>query len=117
VRRAAWEASGFVVRHHLDLARARPARLVATGGGTRSDGWMQALADATGAPVHVAAEAEGAARGAAFLARLAAGLETDLNESGRWARTGHLVDPDPRWIAPVADRYRLFRELSDLGVD
>jgi xylulokinase len=112
-RRAAWEASGFVVRHHLDLAGVRPERLVATGGGTRSDGWMQALADVSGVPVHVAAEPEGAARGAAFLARLAAGLEKDPYQADRWARTGHVVEPDPQWIGPVADRYRLFVELSD----
>jgi sugar (pentulose or hexulose) kinase len=112
-RRAAWEASGFVVRHHLELAGGQPRRLVATGGGTRSDGWMQALADATGVPVHVAAEPEGAARGAAFLARLAGGLERDLSEAERWARTGHIVEPDPRWLGPVADRYQLFVALSD----
>jgi xylulokinase len=111
-RRAAWEASGFVVRHHLDLAGVQPARLVATGGGTRSEGWMQALADTTGIPVHVAAAPEGAARGAAFLARIAGGLETDVNEAARWARTGHVVDPDPVWVAPAADRYARFVELS-----
>ncbi len=112
-RRAAWEASGFVVRHHLERAGIGPTRLVATGGGTRSDGWMEALADATAVPVHVAAEPEGAARGAAFLARLAAGLETDLNESARWARTGRVVEPDRRWAAAAADRYHRFVELSE----
>lgn len=112
VQRAAWEASGFVVRHHLDLAGLRPARLVATGGGTRSEGWMQALADTTGVAVHVAAAPEGAARGAAFLARVAAGLETDVNEADRWARTGQVIEPDTRWLAAVADRYARFVELS-----
>ena len=72
-----------------------------------------ALADATGVPVHVAAEPEGAARGAAFLARLAGGLERELNQADRWARTSHVVEPDPRWLGPVADRYHLFVELSD----
>src|SRR5581483_5022130 len=71
VMRAAWEASGFVVRHHIDLARQPVQRIVATGGGTRVEGWMQALADCTGLPVHAAAEPEGAALGAAFLARQA----------------------------------------------
>ncbi len=112
VQRAAWEAAGFVVRHHLDLAATRPARVVATGGGTRSEGWMQALADATGLPVHVAAAPEGAALGAAFLARVAAGLETDVNEAGRWARTSRVIDPDPRWVPAVAERYARFVELS-----
>jgi xylulokinase len=112
LQRAAWEASGFVVRHHLELGAVAAKRLVATGGGTRAPGWMQALADATGLPVHVAAEPEGAARGAAFLARMAAGLESDLAEAARWASTGSLVEPDPTWAAPTADRYRRFLELS-----
>jgi xylulokinase len=112
-RRAAWEASGFVVRHHLDLAGVRPGRLVATGGGTQSAGWMQALADATGVSVHVAATPEGAACGAAFLARVAGGLETDVNGAERWARTGRVVEPDPQWVAPMDDRYRRFVALSD----
>jgi xylulokinase len=60
----------------------------------------------------VAAAPEGAARGAAFLARIAGGLETDINEAERWARTGHVVDPDPLWVEPVADRYARFVELS-----
>jgi xylulokinase len=101
-----------VVRHHLDLAGVTPARLVATGGGTRTDGWMRALADATGVPVHVAADPEGAARGAAFLARVAAGLEPDMRDSGRWARSGRIVDPDPAWTEPTQERYATFLELS-----
>jgi xylulokinase len=112
LRRSAWEASGFVVRHHVDLAGVKPARIVATGGGTLVEGWMQALADATGVPVHVAESPYGAARGAAFLARLAGGIEIDVREAARWARTGRIVDPDPRWVERTADRYRLFVELS-----
>jgi xylulokinase len=112
LQRAAWEASGFVVRHHIDLAGVAAKRLVATGGGTRVEGWMQALADATGLPVHVATEPEGAARGAAFLARMAAGLESDLAEAARWASTRTEVEPDGAWALPTADRYRRFLELS-----
>jgi xylulokinase len=112
IQRAAWEASGFVVRHHLDLAGVRGRRVVATGGGTRVEGWMQALADVTGLPVHVAADPEGAARGAAFLARVAAGLETDVNDAARWAATGRVIEPDGRWAAGAAERYRRFRQVS-----
>jgi xylulokinase len=112
IQRAAWEASGFVVRHHLDLAGAKARRVVATGGGTRVDGWIQALADSTGLPVHVAADPEGAARGAAFLARVTAGLEPDVNQAGRWASTRRVVDPDPAWEAATSERYARFRELS-----
>ena len=38
VRRAAYEAAGFVVRHHLDLAGVDARRIVATGGGVAVGG-------------------------------------------------------------------------------
>lgn len=112
LKRAGWEAAGFVARHHFELAGVEPTRIVATGGGTRVEGWMQALADCTGAPVHVASDPEGAARGAAFLARMATGNESDPHDAARWARTGRTVDPDPVWQEAAAERYGRFLELS-----
>jgi xylulokinase len=113
LQRAAWEASGFVVRHHLDLIGITPKRIVVTGGGTRLEGWMRALADCTGAEIHVAAEPEGAALGAAYLARMALGEVSDFSEAASWARTGTTIEPDNSWTGAVADRYARFRELSD----
>jgi sugar (pentulose or hexulose) kinase len=110
--RAAYEASGFVVRHHVDLARdagLAPQRIVATGGGTQVPIWMQSLADATGLPVHVAAVPEGAALGAAFIARCVAGEEGAMTDAARWARTAQVVDPDPAWLPWAAERYERFR--------
>lgn len=112
LQRAAFEAAGFVVRHHLDLAGVSPRRIVATGGGTRVPEWIQAIADCTGLPVDVVAVPEGAALGAAFLGRVAAGLETAATDARRWARTSHTVDPDPAWTGPCAERYQRFRALA-----
>jgi len=112
VQRAAWEASGFVVRHLLDLAGVPVHRIVATGGGTRVPGWMQAMADCTGLPVHVAAVPEGAALGAAWLARMAAGLESGFDGASRWATTDRVVDPDPAWREGIERRYLVFRALA-----
>ncbi|OBK51803.1 FGGY-family carbohydrate kinase [Mycobacterium sp. 1081908.1] len=114
VRRAAYEAAGFVVRQLIELGGAPVARIVASGGGTRVGPWMQAIADATGRPVEVSAVAEGAALGAAFLGRMAAGLETSITDAGRWARIERVVEPDPAWASAVEDRYRRFLELSRL---
>ena len=70
---AAYEAAGFVVRHHIDLSGLRSDRIVAVGGGTQSPAWMQALADTTGLAVDVAAEPYSAALGAAYHSRVTAG--------------------------------------------
>ncbi len=112
MRRAAFEAAGFVTRRMIDASPVPARRIVATGGGTRVDGWVRALADCTGLPVHVCAVPEGGALGAAFLARLAAGLETSTNDAPRWARTGSVVDPDPKWTTAAADRYARFCEIA-----
>ena len=117
LRRAAYEASGFVVRQLIELSGASVLRIVATGGGTRLQPWMQAIADATGRPVEVSAVAEGAALGAAFLARMAAGLETTIADAARWAATDRVVDPDPGWAAAIEDRYQRFLELGNRRSD
>jgi xylulokinase len=113
LRRAAYEASGFVVRQLIELSGMPVARIVASGGGTRVQPWMQALADATGKPVEVSGVAEGAALGAAFLGRLAAGLESTIADAARWVSTGHVVEPQAAWADAVADRYGRFLELGD----
>lgn len=123
LRRAAHEAGALVVRHHLELAfppsatglavaDTPPRRIVATGGGTRSPAWMQALADCTGLPVDVVAVPEGGALGSAYLARVAAGLELDATGAARWACTSHRVEPDPSWVDACSARYERFRELT-----
>ncbi len=112
VRRAAYEASGFVVRQLIELSGAPPSRVVAAGGGTRVQPWMQAIADATGHPVQVSAVAEGAALGAAFLGRMAVGLESSIADAARWARIERTVEPRPAWADAIEDRYRRFLELG-----
>lgn len=112
VRRAAFEASGFVVRQLIEMSGAQASRIVATGGGTRVAGWMRGIADATGLPVSVSGVAEGAALGAAFLGRMAAGLESSVTDAARWASVERVVEPDAAWRAAVDERYGRFCELG-----
>jgi xylulokinase len=70
------------------------------------------VADATNLPVEVVAVPEGGARGAAFFARLAAGLETSLDDSARWAGVGHRIEPDPRWVRACEPRYQRFSAVG-----
>ena len=111
-RRAALEATAFATRRMSEASPVRATRIVATGGGTRLDGWVEALADCTGLPVHVCAIPEGGALGAAFLARLACGLETSMTDASRWARTARVVDPSPVWAPHVDGRYQRFCEVA-----
>ncbi|MGH9291159.1 MAG: xylulokinase [Acidimicrobiales bacterium] len=115
VRRAAFEAAGFVVRQHIDLSGVAARRIVVTGGGSARPEWVQALADCTGLPVDLAAVPECAALGAAFVGRIAAGLERDLGDASRWASIGGRVEPDPRFEEHASRRYEVFRQLVGLA--
>ncbi len=110
--RAAQEASGFVIRRIIERSGGKANRIVATGGGSRSLPWMQAVADATGIRVETVAVPEGAALGAAFLARMAAGLETDFSAGAAWASPGGRIDPDPAWEAAASERFAVFEALG-----
>jgi len=112
LERAAYEASGFVVRRMLDRAGVKATRIIASGGGSRVTAWMAAVADATNLPVDAVAVPEGAALGAAYFARLAAGLEASLDDSARWAAVGRTVEPDPVWVRAAEARYARFSELG-----
>jgi xylulokinase len=118
IRRSVFEASGFVTRRMIDAVAAghgvAPRRIVATGGGTRVDEWVQALADCTGLAVECTAIPEGAALGSAYLARMAAGLEPGamMTDARRWARPGRTVEPDPVWHDALEARYQRFLSVA-----
>jgi xylulokinase len=113
--RASYEASGFVIRRIVERSGVDAHRIVASGGGSRSVPWMQAVADATGLPVDPVAVPEGAALGAAFLARMAAGLEPDFGASACWAAHGRRIDPDAAWAAAASERFEEFEALGPEG--
>jgi xylulokinase len=112
LRRGAYEAAGFVARRAIDAAPGTHRRIVATGGGVRVEEWVQTLADCTGLVVDVVEVPEGGALGAAFLGRMALGLEGRIHEASRWARTARRVEPDPRWQPAVERRYEQWRETA-----
>ncbi|HTT92394.1 MAG TPA: FGGY-family carbohydrate kinase [Acidimicrobiales bacterium] len=113
LRRAAFEASGFVIRQIVDAASTTGTgakRFVATGGGTRNQAWLQAIADVLGQPVEPMAVPETAALGGAFLARMALGRESSMDGAVRWARCSAPVEPVRDWTAAADERYQRWRQ-------
>lgn len=92
----------------LQAAGSRPPRLLAIGGGARSDTWLQLLADTLGLPVDRPAAAEvGPALGAARLALLSLGHAPDqVLRPPPLART---FTPDPECTALLGERLQRFR--------
>ncbi|MEO0680816.1 MAG: xylulokinase [Pseudomonadota bacterium] len=94
--RAVLEGVCFALRDGQDALAAtgtRPARLIALGGGARSDAWLSILACALDLPVEApAATAGGAALGAARLAMMACGAGPEVVAPPRAERR---FAPDP----------------------
>lgn len=108
LRRAAVEASAFVVRRIAELASLSGTpvkRVMVTGGGAARPEWSQALADVLSQAVVSLQVPESAALGAAFLALSGVRPGTSLDGARRWARWQTPVQPDPRWSGATDERY------------
>jgi len=88
---------------------------MATGGGARSDPWLQIKADVFGVPFVRAAVTEGAMLGAAMLAGMATGTFRDAAEAvARCVRRGRAFHPDPRRHAIYQEKAEAFRKVFPL---
>lgn len=111
IMRAGYEATGFVTRRIIELTGKPTTRIVASGGGTYDEAWVQAIADTTGIPVDVVAVPEGAALGAAWNARVGAGLDV-MGDATRWSKVGRRHEPRLDWVEACQSRYDRWRDLA-----
>ncbi len=113
VFRALLEGVGFGVRHNLEAFAeigARVDRVVAVGGGAKSDAWLQIISDITGVAQVVPEVTLGAAYGDAFLAGRAAGLlSADTIDS--WVKPGRVIVPDASRRALYNRMFALYLQL------
>jgi xylulokinase len=85
---------------------------VATGGGARSDAWLQIKADIFGLPFVRPRISEGSLLGAAMLAGIATGVYGNAAEAVEvFVRPERRFDPDPSRHAIYQEKLRLYREL------
>jgi xylulokinase len=95
--RAALESVAYGVRHNIDTFREMGAsvqRIVAVGGGTQSDTWLQIVSDVAGVEQVVPKQTIGASYGDAFLVGVAAGLLKQSDLDG-WVEIDHTITPNP----------------------
>ncbi|MEJ2359522.1 MAG: FGGY-family carbohydrate kinase, partial [Deinococcales bacterium] len=105
--RAVLEGVAFSQRDSLEVMRplTSPARLLATGGGSRSRVWLQILADAMELPLTQLAGAPGASYGAALLAHRGIGREAQPHLQ-------EVASVAPRPDRALATAYAEYRALS-----
>jgi len=116
--RAVLEGVAYGLRDGLDLVReaggeggrAEVGRV--SGGGARSELWLQVVASVLELPLERVAVEEGAAYGAALLGGVAAGVWGDVHEAvAACVRTGGRVEPVPAWVEAYREGRERFRAL------
>jgi len=84
----------------------------ATGGGARSDLWLQLQADIYGTPIHRTVADEGPAFGAALLAGVASDTYADVEEATSVVRLREgITEPDPERTKIYEEYYEVYRSL------
>ncbi|GLJ61353.1 sugar kinase [Microbacterium barkeri] len=112
--RAALEATAFGVRHNVETMRAAGAdirRIVAVGGGTQGQLWLQIVSDATGLVQEVPRTTIGASYGAAFLAARAVSAEPP--RIGDWNPVQTVVNPDPDLVPRYDELFERYARLCE----
>ncbi|HEY2769868.1 MAG TPA: xylulokinase [Solirubrobacteraceae bacterium] len=113
--RAVLEGVAYGLRDSLDLVRelgGEPTVGRVSGGGARSELWLQIVASVLELPLQRVAVDEGAAFGAALLGGVAAGVWRSVGEAVASAvRPTSVVEPVPSWVDEYRERRPVFEGL------
>jgi xylulokinase len=94
------------------------SEFVATGGGAKSDAWLQIKADIFGVPFVRLSITEGSVLGAAMLAGVATGVFSSPAEAAaQCVKRGRVFDPDPQRHKIYQEKLPAYRELFPLLKD
>ena len=105
--------TGHVVETYAE-AGARPARVLAVGGGVQNEIWLQSTSDVSGLPQDICAVTTGASYGDAFLARVALG-QAEIGDIAAWNPVARRVEPQAS--DALSKAYPLFRRLYEQTKD
>lgn len=114
--RSVMEGVVFSLKDSLEVMRdlgVRPDRIIASGGGARSDVWMSIQADIFDRAVCRSDIREQACAGAAMAAGCAVGVYKDMREACaeviRWSDA--IVEPDRRRVLLYRELYEVYKEI------
>jgi xylulokinase len=113
--RAVLEGVAFGLRDSLDLISElgeRPTLGRVSGGGARSELWLQIVASVLELPLERVAVDEGAAFGASILGGVAAGAWSDVHEAvAATVKARGRIEPVPEWVQAYREQRVRFRAL------
>jgi xylulokinase len=113
--RAVLEGVAYGLRDILELLRdlgVQPTVGRVSGGGSRSDLWLNIVASVLGVPLERMENEDGSAFGAALLAGVRTGLFGSVQEAvATCVRVRETIDPNPAWADVYDSGYQRFRTL------
>jgi xylulokinase len=113
--RAVLEGVAYGLRDILELLRdlgVEPTVGRVSGGGSRSDLWLNIVASVLGVPLERMENDDGSAFGAAMLAGVRTGLFGSVQEAvSTCVRARETIDPNPAWLDVYDAGYERFRML------
>ena len=108
--KAALEGIGYSIAQHFDILNENGLpvkKIMAVGGGTKNDVWLQIIADILGLPVCTAKVTFGAAFGDAIMAALGGGAYSS------WADLEKVIEPS-RVIHPNPEAHAVYKTLRPI---
>lgn len=115
--RSIYEATALGTRQILENASEfglEVNRIFLGGGGAKSALWTQIHADAIGKPIHVPAESESCALGAAMAAGLASGIFRNFDDAAKtMVRIEKIVEPQPSMKAVYDEVYFRYCDIYE----
>ncbi len=116
LHRAVLEGVAFAATRHLRIMEKatgrKVERVIASGGGAKTQLWLKIKASVYGVPIAVPQEPEGGVVGCAALAATAAGRFARLEDAVQaYVRHVDEVKPDPDWVATYARMQPVFDRL------
>jgi xylulokinase len=115
IYRALLEGTAYAIRMNIDAMRKAGADLdqvIAVGGGTLNEPWLQIVSDVCGISQIVPEQTIGACYGDAFLAGLAVGVVEEIENLKRiWVKNRKVIQPEIAKNQLYDQHYQLFGDL------
>jgi len=120
VYNACLEGVGYGIDQHFDIFDEKgmgTKKVMAVGGGTKNEKWLQVVSDISGKKQHTVEEATGAAYGDALLAALSVGFYKDSKEIAQIIKLNKTITPDESKTKQYAFYKQKYAELYKITKD
>lgn len=118
IYKSALEGIAFSIEQHLRIIEENGLsvnKIMAVGGGTKNEPWLQIIADVLGKPVHTSKISMGAAYGDALMASLSAGFFENWEELSRVIKPARTYLPDKSNHLKYVQLKEKFKELYEVN--